>query len=248
MEYEKKKAEWVEYSLFSPFPFIFSATFLRHGGVSEGAFVSLNVGAAVGDHPDAVKVNRDMIRKLAGVDNIVFAKQEHGTFIYEVEGNEAKMPVADVLFTRKPGIAIGISHADCQAAIFVDPKSKFIAVAHAGWKGLVANVYNETVQYFCDNGSNKSDIIVGISPSLCPSHSEFVDYKTIFPEKYWSYQVKPNYFDLKQIAKDQMIECGIAEKNIEVQEDCSFCNAKDYYSFRRDNVTGRNATIVAMKS
>lgn len=249
MEFEKRKVGWLEYDIFESCPFVIQRTFMRHGGTSEKSFASLNLADNIGDHPDNVKLNREIVRKSMGVSNIAFANQVHGLNIFEVTGkNFADNPGADALFTVEQDIVLAITHADCQAALIFDPKSGAIAALHAGWRGLFGGIYQAVVAYFEKRvKSNPSDLLVSISPSLGPDHAEFKNYKKEIPEKFWDYQVKPFYFNLWDIAKFQLAEAGVKEKNIELSEICTYCSEEDYYSHRRDKLTGRNATCIALK-
>lgn len=249
MELSKDKIEWLEYDLLSEYPYLFAGTFLRHGGNSSGAYLSLNAGDAVGDHPDSVKANREMIHKQTGVDHLVFAKQIHGTDIIEVTAdNYLKIHSSDALFTREKNIGIAVTHADCQAAIFYDPQKEAIAVVHAGWKGLVQNFYQKVIDCFCTVVHSKpQDLIVCISPSLCGKHAEFKNYKEEIPKEYWDFKVDGCHFDLPAIAKLQLTAGGIHEKNLEITPICTFENSSDYFSYRREKITGRHATVIALK-
>jgi YfiH family protein len=248
MEFENNKLEWLEFDLLSDYPKVVGNVFLRHGGTSKGAFSFLNLSDSVGDHPDSVKVNKGLIKKALGVENLVFAKQQHGVNILEVtRDNLFKLEIADGLFTREKNIALAVTHADCQAAIFFDSENEIIGVVHAGWKGLLKNIYNKMVETLEMEGAKREDLIVCISPSLGPDHAEFKNYKTEFPKEFWDFQEEPFYFNLFEIARKQLRDAGVQEGNIEIIEDCTFCNAKDCYSFRRDRITGRHATVVALK-
>ena len=250
MEFEKAKVEWIEFNLLEAFPHVAHGVFLRHGGVSEKHFAALNVSDAMGDHPDSVKVNRELIRKAVGIPKMVYAHQNHGVNIHRVTPkNMDKVPVADGLFTTEKGVGLVVTHADCQATIFYDPVHEAIGIAHAGWKGSVQNIYAKLFESMHrDIGTQPHNLIVCISPSLGPDHAEYKNYKQDFPEDLWSFQVKPNYFDFWALSKKQLTACGILEKNIEISEMCTHCNPKDYFSYRRDKETGRHATVVALKT
>ena len=247
MEIEKNKLQWLEFDVLEPYSHLSGGVFLRHGGTSSGVFSSLNLSDAVGDHPDNVKVNRAMIQKHLGVDHIVFAKQRHGNDIFVVtKNNFSKLPEADGLITKESNIALAVTHADCQAAIFYDAENEIIGVVHAGWRGLVVDVYGAMTEAFKKMGSKPENIKVCISPSLGPDHAEFKNYKTEFPKTFWSFQEgKDFHFNLWKLAKAQLRDDGILDKNIEIVETCSFCNPKDYFSYRREKITGRNATVIA---
>jgi YfiH family protein len=160
-----------------------------------------------------------------------------------------KIVAADGLFTTEKNLGLAVMHADCQAAIFYDPVHEAIGVVHAGWKGSVQNIYLRMFEAMHrDIGTQPHHLIVCISPSLGPDHAEYKNYKQDFPEEFWDFQVRPNHFDFWAISKKQLTACGILEKNIEISNVCTYCNASDYFSYRREKETGRHATVVALKS
>ncbi|HSX37628.1 MAG TPA: peptidoglycan editing factor PgeF [Chlamydiales bacterium] len=249
MEFEKRKIEWLEFDLLEPFPHVIHGVFLRHGGASQAPFATLNLSADVGDHPDTVKLNRESVRKTLDFPKILLAHQVHGANVHRVTAkNLDKIPTADALFTTEKHIGIGVTHADCQAAIFYDPVHEAVAIAHCGWKGSAQNIYSRVVAAMHQEiGTQAHNLIVCISPSLGPDHAEFKNYKQEIPQDFWSFQPKPSYFDFWEISKKQLNSCGIPEKNIEISGLCTVCNTDDYFSYRTDKKTGRNLTIVGFK-
>src|SRR5689334_9991680 len=143
----KEKMEWLEFDLLEPFPHVVHGVFLRHGGVSKGQCAALNLGEATSDVPEAVKTNRELIRKTINVSKLVFPHQTHGVNVQRVTAkNIDKVPHADAIFTTENNLALGVTHADCQAAIFYDPVHEAVAVAHAGWRGLSQNIYARVLE------------------------------------------------------------------------------------------------------
>lgn len=248
MEFEKEKMEWIAFDLLEQYPHVTHGVFLRHGGTSQKHLASLNLGDNVGDHPDNVKVNREMIRKALNVPQIVYANQNHGVNVHRVtEKNKGKIPQCDALFTTEKNLGLAVTHADCQATVFYDPVHEAIGIVHAGWKGNAQNIYARFIEAMHrDIGTQPHNLIVCVSPSLGPDHAEYKNYKHDFPEELWSFQVKPNYFDFWAITKKQLASCGILDKNIEISEVCTYCNPKDYFSYRREKETGRHATVIAL--
>jgi len=249
MEFEKKKIEWLEFDLLEPYPHVLHGVFLRHGGTSKGHCATLNCGEGTSDHPDNVKMNRDLVRKAIGVEHLIFPHQTHGMNVERItQKNIGKLPHADALFTTEKNVALGVTHADCQAAIFYDPVHEAIAVVHAGWRGSAQNIYARVLEAMQrDIGTQPQNLIVGISPSLGPDHAEYKNYKQELPQEFWAFQVKPNHFDFWAISKKQLSALGILEKNIEITDMCTVCNPGDYFSHRREKDTGRHATVVALK-
>lgn len=247
MEFEKNKLQWLEFDQLAEHLNISAGTFLRHGGTSTGAYANFNLSDAVGDHPDCVRKNKELLIQQLNIKNIVFAKQIHGNKIQQITSANHKFEDADGILTKEKNIALAITHADCQAALFYDVQNQIIGAAHAGWQGLVKNIYKEMISAFKTLGSKPENILVCISPSLGPDHAEFKNYKNEFPKEFWVFQAKPFYFNLWEIARSQLTAAGIRPQNIEIVELCTFCNFKDYYSFRREKVTGRNCTTIALR-
>lgn len=241
---QKKGIHWLEFELFAEFPELVHGTFLRHGGVSQGAFSSLNVVESLGDNVALVQENRRRILEVLGLDQMVHVKQVHGI---RVVGIDKAGEEADGLWTQERGKGLMIKHADCQAAIFYDPCRKGIANVHAGWRGNVQNMYAQTVQAMqCRLGSRPENLHVAISPSLGPCCGEFKNYQRELPENFWSFQVKPFYFDLWAIARMQLEACGVLPHHIQMAGRCTRCEHNEFFSHRKENPAGRLATVAAL--
>lgn len=249
MEFDKAKMEWLEFDLLESYPHVVHAVFLRHGGVSKGPCGSLNLGNGTSDAAENVVANRELVRKAINMPKLLFPHQTHGMNVERITAkNMDKVPHADALFTTEKNLGLGVTHADCQAAIFYDPVHEAVAVAHAGWRGMAQNIYARVLEAMHrDIGTQPQNVIVCVSPSLGPDHAEYKNYKQEIPQEFWSFQIKPNYFDFWAIAKKQLSTLGILDKNIEITATCTHCNAKDYFSHRREKDTGRHGTVVALK-
>ena len=247
---EKRKVEWLEFNLLEKYPHLVHGVFSKHGGTSSGPFSSLNLSDSVGDHPTSVKENRETIRKAMALSAICFAKQAHGTNIHRVTAkNYNKVPCAVALFTTEKNIGLGVTHADCQAAIFYDPIHEAVAVAHAGWRGSAQNLYARVINAMHrEIGTQAHNLLVCISPSIGPDHAEYKNYKQELPSGFWQFQTKPSYFDFWSITQKQLNESGILDKNIEMAGLCTVCNQEDYFSYRASKETGRNATVIGLKA
>jgi YfiH family protein len=239
--------EWLEFDIFQEFPEVGHGVFLRHGGVSEGPFSSLNAGGGTGDDENNIELNRAKIKKHLGCQTLVSGKQVHGIDIafapFEKEDVEC-----DGLITQAQGAGLFIKHADCQAIVFYDPIEKALGCIHAGWKGNIKNIYGEVIgkmrQAF---GSKPENIFAGISPSLGPCCSQFIHYEKEIPKEFWHLQTKPLYFDLWAMAQLQLLQAGILPHHLEIAPVCTCCNPSDFYSYRRDKTTGRNATVACLR-
>lgn len=250
MRVAKPKLEWLEYELLEEYPHVLHGVFSRHGGVSEGERSSLNLGGEeTFDLPRSVENNRELVKSVMQVQHLVFAKQHHGTIVHRVTAkNRDKIPYCDALFTTERDVALAVTHADCQGAIFYDPVHEAVAVAHAGWRGSAQNLYARVVDTMRrELGSQAHNLVVCISPSLGPDHAEFKNYRQELPQDFWTFQAKPHYFNFWEISRMQLLALGILERNIEIAEVCTACSPEDYFSYRRSKDTGRNATVVALK-
>jgi YfiH family protein len=146
------------------------AFFTREGGVSQGIYASLNAGIGSQDDPAHVAENRRRIAEAMGVApaNFLSLYQVHSPDAVIADGpwDAASRPRADAIVTRTPGLAIGVTAADCGPVLFADPRARVIGAAHAGWKGALTGVLEKTVDAMETLGSRRSDISVAIGPLI----------------------------------------------------------------------------------
>lgn len=149
----------------------------RAGGVSLGAYASLNMSLSVGDDPGAVLENRRRVARALGVEpaDFVFARQVHGAGVrvagaaersagaFAVEDAVAE---ADVLVTAAPSVVLAILAADCVPVVLYDPGAHVLACVHAGWRGTVARVCAAAVTAMVRLGARPADIVAGIGPGI----------------------------------------------------------------------------------
>jgi len=234
------------------FPGVAHGIFTRQGGVSEGPYGSLNVSLAVGDLPDLVEENRRLVQQALRLEALISATQVHGRQEAVIRVGYAvppgEIPEVDILITARPGLGLLIKQADCQAVMFYDPERQVAAHAHCGWRGQVKGVLPETVARLTFHfGSRPETLHAAIGPGLGPCCAEFRHYRREFPLELWKYQVHPGYFDLWQLSFDQLTAAGLKPQNIEVAGVCTRCRVEEFFSYRRDGVTGRQAAVIALK-
>lgn len=174
--------------------------------------------------------------------DLVIPSQTHSCDVLDV--SSVCSVVCDGLVTHYP-LGLMIRHADCQAAVFYDPKKHLLAVVHAGWKGLVQNIYAKTLEKMSALGSLPENILVAIAPSLGPCHSEFKGYQEIFPKHFWGFKDHKDHFNLWEIATMQLSELGIQSNHLEIKKVCTVCDAR-WHSYRRNHTTQRNATFARL--
>jgi YfiH family protein len=223
-------------------PLLFHGVFNRCGGVSPAPWASQNVSFGLGDDPQNVRANRKRIKKTLGCAHLVSSRQVHGSRVFVAQESledDLEIEGFDGLVTNVPGLGLMIQQADCQAVMLFGPENTGVGIAHAGWRGSVADVISRTVVAMGEAfATAPGDIIAAISPSLGPCCAEFVNYKAELPVSLHGYQVRPNYFDFWAISRDQLCATGVRPENIHIAEICTCCN-RDYFSYRRDKNTGR---------
>ena len=233
MQRKKKNGfEWLEFELLQSFP-----------EVMHGVFLHLDLGER-GDVKDQERV-LDLF-EVSGVK----LKQVHQDALIKVNTPSKKLQLHegfDGMLTQEKEVALLIRHADCQAAIFYDPVQKALANVHSGWRGSVRNIYQKTVQkmelWF---GSKPADLHVCIGPSLGPDSAEFKHYRKELPKHFWTFQVRPTYFDFWAISEKQLIDSGVPKVQIEIAGICTLKNALECYSYRRQKNTPHHGTLAAL--
>ncbi|HWE63940.1 MAG TPA: polyphenol oxidase family protein [Chloroflexota bacterium] len=246
------------FALFQPYAgTVRHAIFTRHGGVSVAPFHSLNVSYSVGDVMESVAENRRRCAAALGISlpALITAGLVHGACVANVaavpadtlpDGSRIVRDV-DALITDQPENGLLITAADCLQVLLFDPRRPAIGLAHAGWRGLVANVLGATVQAMEDAyGSDPSALVAGIGPGLGPCCARFSDPARELPERFKRY-VRDRHVDLWTAAHDQLRAAGMRAAHIEQQAICTVCRRDRFFSHRGDQGrTGRFAAIIAL--
>ncbi len=145
--------------------------FTRQGGVSVGAYESLNCGwGTVGDERANVAENRNRVGAALGVaGGLLFtAYQTHGTevLVLDKPWTSRERPRVDGLVTSTPGIALGVLTADCAPILFADAEARVIAAAHAGWRGALAGIVESTLLRMEQLGASRPHITAVVGPAI----------------------------------------------------------------------------------
>jgi YfiH family protein len=142
----------------------------RRGGVSDGAYATLNCGLSGDDRPERVRENRARAARAAGADpaRLVALHQVHGADVVTVETPwpDSDRPRADAAVTRVPGMALGVLTADCAPVLFADRASGVVGAAHAGWRGAVAGVLEATIAAMERLGADRAGIVAAVGPCI----------------------------------------------------------------------------------
>ncbi|MBW1938800.1 MAG: peptidoglycan editing factor PgeF [Deltaproteobacteria bacterium] len=223
-------------------------SFTRWGGVSLPPYNDLNIGLNVGDDRKAVEENRQIVRATLNARELISFEQVHGSRLAVVEGpvQEESLAGIDGLLTDVRGTALLIKHADCQAVVLYDPEKRAIANIHCGWKGSVSGVLIKAVRKMAKAYSSRpQNLWASVSPSLGPCCAEFKDWKSLLPRTLHDFQTASAHFDFWAITRWQLRSAGLPSEQIELSRICTACS-DDYFSYRREGLTGRNATAIML--
>jgi YfiH family protein len=161
------------------------AFFSRAGGVSKGIYAGLNGGVGSSDDPADVAENRRRMAQALGVapSHFLTLHQVHSPDVVIATRPWAidARPRADALVTKVPGLALGVTAADCGPVLFADPAAGVIGAAHAGWKGALTGVIEATVEAMQSLGANPDRIVAAIGPLIRqPSYEVGAEFVTRF--------------------------------------------------------------------
>ena len=232
----------------------------RTGGFSSPPYAALNLGFHVGDNPGMVLKNRERLAAAMKIplDNFTTARQVHDNNVEIITealrgrgaaNFDTAVYATDAMVTATPNICLMVLQADCVPLLFFDLKKKVIGVAHAGWKGTVRMVAQNTVKLLKEKfNSLPDDILVGIGPSIGPCCYEIGPEVIIQIAKAFNNKKEcinetsdgKSYFNLWEANKMQLVQSGIPEKNIEIAKICTFCDHTVFFSYRhQQRETGR---------
>ncbi|GAB1392614.1 peptidoglycan editing factor PgeF [Rhodocyclaceae bacterium] len=217
----------------------------RHGGVSAAPYVSLNLGDHVGDDPAAVAENRQRLRAHLPMEP-VWLKQVHGIHCLDAATATAGTE-ADAAFTRQPGVVCAVLTADCLPVLFCDVTGSMVAAAHAGWRGLAAGILEQTVAAM---QVPADQLIAWLGPAIGPQHFEVGDDVRIaflnrHPRCERAFAPKTNgkwLCNLYTLARFRLEAMGICR--ITRADYCTVSDPGRFFSYRRDGMTGRTATLI----
>ena len=258
---------YITFPSLSRYPELFHLFTTRLGGVSEGPYTSLNLGLGSDDTRNNIQQNYEILSNALSLDldKIVRGYQTHTINIRAVsEENKGKLWAerpefmdVDGLITDQIDIALMTFHADCIPIYYYDPVKKVIGMAHAGWRGTLANMAgamtNRMVQEF---GSDPADLVAVVGPSLgqCCFEvdpdvaEEFLSANSAY-EEYVGEKWKEKYhIDLWGITKFQLQESGLAPQNVEISGLCTKCHQDLFFSHRgQKGESGRMVGMIMLK-
>jgi hypothetical protein len=228
-------------------PGVHSLMTTREGGVSGPPWTSLNLGDHVGDEPAHVAANRARLRRQLPAEP-GWLRQIHSKRVVEL-GRDSNRE-ADAAFTRKAGTVCAVLTADCLPVLFCDRAGSVVAAAHAGWRGLADGILEASVAAMqvppgeilawmgAAIGPQAFEVGDEVREAFVSQHSEaaaaFLRHPSSVPGKWLA--------DLYRLARIRLARVGVDA--VYGGGRCTFSEAESFYSYRRDGVTGRMASLI----
>jgi YfiH family protein len=226
------------------FPNIRHAFFTREGGVSEGIYESLNGGIGSRDAADKIRENRARMAAALGVapTHLVSCYQIHSpdVIVAETPWTRENAPRADAIVTRVPGLAIGVTTADCGPILFAEAEAGVVGAAHAGWKGALIGVLEATVTAMEKLGAQRSRICAALGPLIRqPNYEVSTEFVERFKaadganENFFAPASRPGHamFDLPGYIKARLE--GAEIQGVEDLGLCTYADPARFFSYRR---------------
>ena len=237
----------------------------RHGGVSQGAYSSLNLGDHVGDDAQSVAENRGRLAsRLPALPQ--WLQQEHGSVVLDTSAlpDAFQVLAADAVLARQVGRVCAVLTADCLPVLLCDQSGTVVAAVHAGWRGLLAGVLERTVEAMA---CPSECLLAYLGPAIGPDAFEVGDnvrnafvathrsaaaaFKTLSLEENVPYGILPAenercsgkwLADIYLLARQDLERLGV--NAVYGGNYCTVQEAERFFSYRRDGVTGRMASLI----
>lgn len=219
----------------------------RHGGVSQPPYASFNVATHVGDDPAMVHENRTRLRTaLALPAEPLWLRQVHGITVVDATQGGVE-PEADGAFCTQPEVVCAVLTADCLPVLLCNRQGTKVAALHAGWRGLASGIIEAGVQALNMPGS---ELIAWLGPAIGPAKFEVgVEVRSTFlqhdPQAASAFRAtREGKFlaNIYMLARQRLQKLGLA--GVYGGEFCTVTDSARFFSYRRDGVTGRMATLI----
>lgn len=228
----------------------------RTGGVSGGVYGSFNLGDHVGDDPAAVAANRARLADLLGLpqDRMVYMEQIHSPNVTEVTGellaDRAGGPVelTDALVTTVPGVALVVLTADCVPVLLSDEEAGVIAAVHAGRLGARNGIVRRAVERMVELGAVPARIHALLGAAAAGEDYEVpapmaADVENRLPGSRTTTSAGTPGLDIRAGITRQLLGLGLRSIDADPR---STVTAQNFFSYRREGTTGRQASVVWM--
>lgn len=237
------------------------AFFTRQGGVSKGIYESLNVGFGSQDDQECIKENRRRICEAIGINEtqLITVHQIHSNkCVFVKENFQGEKPKCDAMVSNEKNLALGIITADCCPILLADPNAGIIAAAHAGWKGAMQNISEQTIKIMEKNGANRKNINALLGPTIQQENYEvskeffdqFINQNTENKQFFQNKENNKFQFNLPQYIAKNLEKSGVAEvseikKCTYPKKNNLFSNRRAYHKKQKDY--GRQMALIIIK-
>lgn len=169
-----------------------------------------------------------------GFPQVVCSPQVHGKGLHlhgqAGEGLD-RSPPGDGHLSAKEGILMGVTVADCVPLFLVDPRTRSVAVLHAGWRGTAEGILPRAVHRMEEAfGVRGQDLFLHLGPAICGECYE------VGPEVHealgLSIPQAPRPVDLRAVQAGQALEAGLSGEKVTRSGFCTLCGASPFYSHR----------------
>ena len=223
----------------------------RFDGCSTGAYQGLNLGMQVGDDASLVESNRAWLKQQSKMPtDPVWLNQTHSTDVVTVLEPVANVLDADGAYTTATGVVCSTMTADCLPVILTDTKGTQVGVVHAGWRGLAGGILENAVAKF-SNLDSDNPIIAWLGPAIGKDAFEVGNdvldaFVRFDPQAKLAFKAKsePDKWlaNMSQLATQRLMKVGVT--SVTDSNLCTYANSDAFYSYRRDGITGRQATFI----
>ncbi|OOZ36935.1 peptidoglycan editing factor PgeF [Solemya velesiana gill symbiont] len=224
-----------------------AAVTTRQGGYSKAPYGSMNLGDHVGDDPDAVRRNREHLKQVLDLPSEpLWMKQVHGCGVAQC-GVDGIGTSADASVASTPGQVCAVLTADCLPVLLCNRQGNWIAAVHAGWRGLVAGVLEAALEHFDQPGN---EIMAWLGPAIGPESFEVgEEVREAFVSRDHRAESafvtgRPGHWlaDIYALARLRLEREKLGY--IGGGQGCTVTKSDRYFSYRRDGVTGRMASMI----
>ncbi|CAH1585222.1 peptidoglycan editing factor PgeF [Vibrio rotiferianus] len=218
----------------------------RVGGFSSAPYQGLNLGTHVGDDPSIVEKNRAWLAQQADMPSApIWLNQTHSTVVAQVSAPTTQVLDADGVFTSASNVVCSAMTADCLPVLLTNTQGTQVAAVHAGWRGLANGIVENALELF------SGEVMAWLGPAIGPQAFEvgedvlqaFVDFDSQAHQAFTPRDVEGKWLaDMSKLATQRLNKLGITQ--VFDSGLCTFQDKEDFYSYRRDGVTGRQATFI----
>ncbi|KJY83733.1 polyphenol oxidase [Vibrio galatheae] len=220
----------------------------RCDGFSQGAYQGLNLGTHVGDDIQTVRKNRLALEEYANMPQApIWLNQTHSTHVLNVDRATPTSEIfdADGAFSNSIGVVCAAMMADCLPVLLTNAQGTQVAAVHAGWRGLANGIVENAVEKF------DGEVLAWIGPAIGVQAfevgSDVVDaFTAVIPEAKKAFMAKATegkwLADMNMLVTQRLNRVGVSQ--IYYSNLCTYDDPQRFYSYRRDGITGRQATFI----